>query len=69
MLHGWDPVKTTLSGVLFPAQIVVDPLNTAVGSGFTVTTALPVKEVPGQLISLTAVSVYVLVEVGFTVKV
>jgi hypothetical protein len=57
ILQGGNPVKTTDKFVDDPVQIVVVPLKTAVGLAFTVTTALPVKEVPVQFTSLTAVNV------------
>src|SRR5260221_8060680 len=41
-----DPVTAKLHVAACPSQIVVVPLNTAVGLGFTVTTALPLKS-PG----------------------
>src|SRR5260221_6418959 len=40
------PVTAKLNVAGCPSQIVVVPLNTAVGLGFTVTTALPLKS-PG----------------------
>jgi hypothetical protein len=51
--------------------MVFDPLRTAVGLAFTVTTALPVISAGNDehLLSFTAVSVYVLVVEGDTVKV
>jgi hypothetical protein len=45
--HGPDPVRTACKVVAVPpGQIVVLPLTTAVGRGFTVTNALPLKS-PG----------------------
>ena len=55
MLQGCDPVRATLKFVLNPAQMVVAPLNTLVGIGLTVTVGVPVKLVPAQLTSATAV--------------
>jgi hypothetical protein len=58
-------VKVTLP----PLQKVVEPpveIIGVAGKEFTVTTALPVYEVPVQFTSLTAVSVYVFVLVGDT---
>ena len=51
-----------------PLHVVALPLITAVGTGLTVTTALP-ENVPVQLASLTAVTVYVVVTVGATLNV
>ena len=45
------------SGKVAPAQTTPPPVTEAVGKGFTVTTAIPVNEVPVQLASLTAVTV------------
>ncbi len=59
-----DPV----SGVAAPAQTRAVPAATAVGGGLTVTTALP-EEVPAQCVSETAVTVYVVVAPGATVRV
>jgi hypothetical protein len=55
-------------GVDWPALIVVEPEATAVGSGVTVTRALP-EEVPGPLASETAVTEYVVVAPGLTDRV
>jgi hypothetical protein len=66
ILHGWVPVKATDKLVDPPVQIEALPLRVAVGKVLTVTTALPVKEVPMQLASLTAVSEYVFVLRGET---
>jgi hypothetical protein len=51
--------------------MVFDPLRTAVGRAFTVTTALPVISAGNDehLLSFTAVSVYVFVVDGDTAKV
>jgi hypothetical protein len=51
--------------------MVVVPLKMPVGLAFTVTTALPVRSAASavHLLSLTAVRVYVLVELGASVKV
>ena len=59
-----DPVR----GVEDPAPIVADPEATAVGSGLTVTVALP-EDVPEHAASETAVTVYVVVEAGLTARV
>jgi hypothetical protein len=67
MLHGAVPVNATDKLVEVPEQIEAVPLIIAVGNGLTVTTALPVKEVAVQLISLAAVKVYVLEAEGVTV--
>jgi len=66
MLQGCRPVNATDKLVEAPVQIAVVPLIVAVGDALTVTTALPVREVPEQLASLTAVRVYVLVVAGVT---
>ena len=55
MFQGGAPVKATDRLVEEPEQIPAVPLITAVGKALTVTTALPVYEVPEQLASLTAV--------------
>jgi hypothetical protein len=55
-------------GVDWPAQIVAEPEALAVGRGLTVTLALP-DEVPAQFASETAVTVYVVVEPGLTLRV
>ena len=60
-----------LIAVLAPLHIVALPLITDVGLGLTVTTALPVISPAWavQFASLTAVTVYVVVTVGLTLKV
>ena len=65
------PVRATLMLVELPLQIVVVPLTTEVGRAFTVITALPVLSAlfAVQFASLRAVTVYVLVLVGDTLKV
>jgi hypothetical protein len=70
-VHGCEPVKATLSVVLPPLHIVALPLITLVGRGLTVTKALPVLSAPMavQFTSLSADIVYVLVELGLTLKV
>jgi hypothetical protein len=57
--QGPVPVKVKLRVADCPFNIVVDPLNTAVGLGFTVTEALPLKSAgnDAHLLSLTAVNV------------
>jgi hypothetical protein len=57
MLHGCAPVKATDKLADPPAQMEVEPLRTAVGNDPTVISALPIKDVPMQLASLTAVKV------------
>ncbi len=52
--------------MLEPLQIAAAPLNVLVGFAFTVTVGVPVKLVPVQLASDTAVTEYVFVEVGLT---
>ena len=54
-----------------PLHIVCVPEITDVGLAFTVTTALPVRspDCAVQFASLNAVTVYVFVELGLTVKV
>jgi hypothetical protein len=54
--HGAVPVSATEIVALCPIHTAVVPLIVAVGSGFTVTTALPLV-VPVQFLSLTAVTV------------
>ena len=66
IVHGWLPVNTTLRFVLAPLQIVAVPLKVLVGFGFTVTIGVPVKLVPVQFASATAVTEYVFVLVGLT---
>ena len=66
MFHGCAPVKITLRFEPAPAQMVAVPEMVAVGKGLTVTTGVPMKEVPVQLASLKAVNVYVVLEVGLT---
>ena len=66
--QGWAPVSATEIVVDPPAQIVALPLIVPVGRGLTAITALP-DTVPVQLASLTAVTVYVVVVPGFTLKV
>ena len=66
--QGWAPVKATEIVVDCPEQIVALPLIVAVGDGFILTTALP-ENVPVQLASLTAVTVYVVLAVGDTLNV
>jgi hypothetical protein len=56
------------SGVDPPAQISAEPEAAAVGRGLTVTTALP-DPAPAQLASETAVTVYVVVAAGLTLRV
>jgi len=56
MLNGAVPVRFALIVVDPPAQIAFEPLTLAVGSGFTVTTALP-DGVPEQFASLNDVMV------------
>jgi hypothetical protein len=57
--HGAEPVKVNVRVAELPSQIAVVPLRTAVGLGFTVTTALSLKSpaMAPQLLSLTAVRV------------
>jgi hypothetical protein len=43
------PVTARLKLALCPLQIVVVPLNTAVGLGFTVTVAVPLRSAPVPL--------------------
>ncbi len=69
MLHGCVPVNVIVRSVDSPSQIVASPLITAVGKGLTVTVAAPVKEVPVQFRSLTAVREYVVVTDGDTLMV
>ena len=54
-----------------PLHIVWLPLIAAVGRAFTVTTALPVKSalIEVQCASVNAVTIYVFVDEGLTVKV
>jgi len=68
--HGPVPVSVAEIVVELPAQIVALPLTAAVGNGLTVIVALP-DEVPGlgPTASETAVTVYVVVVVGFTLRV
>ena len=54
--HAQDTPPEPESGVVPPAQIAAVPPATAVGRGFTVTTALP-AEVPAQCVSETATTV------------
>jgi len=63
--HEHETPPEPLSGIEPPAQISADPPATAVGRGFTVTTALP-DDVPEQLASETDVTVYVVVTAGDT---
>jgi hypothetical protein len=49
--------------------MVVVPLMVAVGSGLTVTTALPVPVLVQVFASVTLVTVYVAVEAGLTLNV
>ncbi len=70
MLHAAEPVKATVSVADCPLQIVVEPLISAVGRVFTVIIALPLisAAIDEHLLSLAAVSVYVLVAIGDTAK-
>lgn len=71
ILQGATPVKSTVSVADCPLQMVVVPLNAAVGRSSTVTKALPLKSAPidVHLLSLVVISVYVFVEEGDTAKV
>jgi copper(I)-binding protein len=62
-----DTPPEPVSGAAEPAQISAVPEATAVGRGFTVTTALP-DDVPTQCASDTAVTVYVVVAPGETAR-
>lgn len=68
IFHGPVPEKATLSVADWPLHIVFVPLKTAVGLGLTVTVGLPLRSaaIDEHFVSLTAVNVYVLVEVGVT---
>jgi hypothetical protein len=69
--HGAKPVSTTFKVAELPLHTVAVPLNTLVGLGLTVTTALPVIS-PGKLeheTSVKLVTVYVVVVIGETIKV
>jgi hypothetical protein len=55
-VNGAVPVKLIVRFAVWPAQIAVVPLITAVGAGFTVTVALP-DAVPVQFASLIEVTV------------
>ncbi len=60
------PVNATLKFAFPPIQIGAVPEMVAVGFGFTVTIAVPVKLVPTQFTSETAVKEYVVVALGET---
>jgi len=68
MFHGPVPVSVAVSVVELPAQMVAVPVTVAVGNALTVITALP-EVVPAQPAPVTAVTVYVVVVVGFTLRV
>ena len=55
--------------MLFPVQIVAEPLMAATGNGFTVTVALPDPALEQVVASETEVTVYVFVVAGFTLTV
>ena len=65
MSHGCTPVKLTLKLALPPAQMFALPLNVAVGTGDTCTTALP-DPTPVQAMVVTEVRVNVFVAAGLT---
>ena len=69
ILQGWVPVRAILRIVLFPVQIVAEPLMAATGNGFTVTVALPDPALEQVVASETEVTVYVFVVAGFTLTV
>ena len=68
-VHGPVPVSTAWIVVEEPAQIAAVPETVAVGGGWTVTTAPPDPAPPAQLASETAVTVYVAVAAGLTLRV
>jgi len=69
--HGPVPVNTALIVAELPLQIVVEPLATAVGRALTVIAALPVKSLTCAVHfeSVKAVTVYVVVTLGLTLRV
>src|SRR6185369_10709878 len=69
--HGPVPVNTAVIVAELPLQSGAVPLTTAVGRGFTVITALPVRS-PACAVhfeSVRAVTVYVVVALGLTLRV
>jgi hypothetical protein len=69
--HGPVPVNTAVIIAELPLQITVEPLTTEVGRGFTVIPALPVRSLAcaAHFESVRAVTVYVVVTEGLTLRV
>ena len=70
IFQGPVPVKAILRVADWPLQMVFVPLKTAVGRGFTVTIALPLRSdaIDEHLLSLAEDKVYVWIDEGVTVN-